>query len=70
MNTENNNNVVWTVTVKSGWITLLFDFNTDVAAVQFAKLAADSHRGSEYDFSVRVSATFADEVAVKKEETI
>ena len=70
MNTENNNNIVWTVTVKSGWITLLFDFNTDVAAVQFAKLAADSHRGSEYDFSVRVSATFADEVAVKKEETI
>ena len=70
MNTENNNNIVWTVTVKSGWITLLFDFNTDVAAVQFAKLAADSHRGSEYDFSVRVSATFADEVAEKKEETI
>ena len=69
MNTENNNNIVWTVTVKSGWIILLFDFNTDVAAVQFAKLAADSHRGSEYDFSVRVSATFADEVSEKKEET-
>lgn len=60
--------IVWTVTVKSGWIALSFDFYDSAEAIEFANQAAKSHRTSEYNFSVRVTATFADEV-VEKEET-
>lgn len=60
--------IVWTVTVKSGWIALSFDFNNSVEAIEFADKAAKSHRTSEYNFSVRLNATFADEV-VEKEDT-
>jgi hypothetical protein len=69
MNTENNNNIVWTVTVRSGYITLYFDFEDMLEAVKFAYSAAKSHRSCEYDYGIRVNATFVDE-PVKKEEII
>ena len=62
-----NENIVWTVTVQSGWISLYFDFTDNNEAIKFAEMAAKTHQTGEYDFSVRVNATFANEV-VKKEE--
>ena len=66
MNTESKN-VIWTVTVRSGYNTLYFDFEDMIEAVKFAYSASQSHRKCEYDYSIRVNATFVDE-PVKKEE--